>query len=83
MKTLEGKLEAKGFRFAIVVSKFNQHITARLLEGAKSTLIKAGALGENITVAHAPGAFEIPLLAKKLAQTKKFDAIIRKQIMRS
>lgn len=63
-------------RFAIVVGQFNAHITSRLLEGAQATLFKAGAARENITIAHAPGAFEIPLVAKKLAQTKNFDAII-------
>ncbi|OGQ04663.1 MAG: 6,7-dimethyl-8-ribityllumazine synthase [Deltaproteobacteria bacterium RIFCSPLOWO2_01_44_7] len=76
MKTLEGHLEAKGLRFAIVVGKFNQHISSHLLEGAKSTLLKAGVAEDDITVVFAPGSFEIPLLAKQLALTKKVDAVI-------
>lgn len=76
MNLLEGKLEAKGLKFAIVVSRFNQHITAKLLEGAKQTLLKAQVADEDITVVFAPGAFEIPLVIKKLAETKQFDAMV-------
>lgn len=76
MKILEGKLDATGLRFGIVVSRFNQHITSPLLEGALQTLLKAGAEQQNITVAHVPGAFEIPLACKKLALAQKVDAIL-------
>ncbi|MDO8526078.1 MAG: 6,7-dimethyl-8-ribityllumazine synthase [Deltaproteobacteria bacterium] len=76
MKTLEGKLDATGLRFAVVVSQFNRHITGKLLEGACVVLMKAGAREEDITVVKVPGAFEIPLAAKKLALSKKCDAIL-------
>ena len=76
MDSFEGKLDASGLRFGVVISRFNEHITSRLLEGATQTLLKAGALQKDIIVVHVPGAFEIPLAAKKLAQTKKVDAII-------
>lgn len=76
MQILTAKLEGKGQHFAIVVSRFNEHITSRLLEGAQTTLLKAGVCDSDITVAFVPGAFEIPLACKKLALTKKYDAII-------
>jgi 6,7-dimethyl-8-ribityllumazine synthase len=72
----EGKLNAKGFRFAIVVSRFNSFITERLLEGAIDALKRHGADEKQIEVYKVPGAFEIPLVAKLLAKKKETDAII-------
>ena len=72
----EGKLNAKGFRFAIVVSRFNSFITERLLEGALDALKRHGADEKQIEVYKVPGAFEIPLVAKLLAKKKETDAII-------
>lgn len=75
-KTLEGKLTAKGLRFGIVLSRFNDFISERLLEGAMDALRRSGGEEENWCVARVPGAFEIPLAAKKLAKTGRYDAII-------
>jgi 6,7-dimethyl-8-ribityllumazine synthase len=75
-KILEGRLSAEGFRFGIVVSRFNDFITQRLLEGALDALYRNGADERDITIAKTPGAFEIPLIAKKMAQSGRFDAII-------
>ncbi|HWP45820.1 MAG TPA: 6,7-dimethyl-8-ribityllumazine synthase [Candidatus Limnocylindrales bacterium] len=75
-KILEGKLSAEGFRFGIVVSRFNDFITQRLLEGALDALYRNGADEQDITIAKTPGAFEIPLIAKKMAQSGRFDAVI-------
>ena len=72
----EGKLNAKGFRFAIVVSRFNSFITERLLEGALDALKRHGADEKQIEIYKVPGAFEIPLVAKLLAKKKEIDAII-------
>ncbi len=72
----EGKLVGKDLKIAIVVSRFNDFITTRLLEGAKDTLIRHEVEDTNIDVAYVPGAFEIPLVAKKLAQKGEFDAVI-------
>jgi 6,7-dimethyl-8-ribityllumazine synthase len=72
----EGKLNAKGFRFAIVVSRFNSFITERLLEGALDALKRHGAEEKQIAIYKVPGAFEIPLVAKLLAKKKEIDAII-------
>ncbi|OGP90839.1 MAG: 6,7-dimethyl-8-ribityllumazine synthase [Deltaproteobacteria bacterium RBG_16_47_11] len=76
VKTLEGKLLAKGLKFGIVVSRFNSFISDRLLEGAMDALRRSGAEEENCLVVRVPGAFEIPLAAKKMVQTGRFDAII-------
>lgn len=76
MKILEGKLLAKGMRVAIVVARFNEFITTKLLGGAEDTLLRHGCEDTNITVVWVPGAFEIPFAAKKLAESKKYDAII-------
>jgi 6,7-dimethyl-8-ribityllumazine synthase len=73
---IEGVLQASGKRFAIVASRFNELITRKLLEGAVDCLIRHGAQQENIAVVWVPGAFEIPLAAKKIAQTQRFDAVI-------
>ncbi|QNZ22256.1 6,7-dimethyl-8-ribityllumazine synthase [Staphylococcus aureus] len=72
----EGKLIGKDLKVAIVVSRFNDFITRRLLEGAKDTLIRHDVNEDNIDVAFVPGAFEIPLVAKKLASSGNYDAII-------
>jgi len=72
----EGKLEAKGFRFAIIVSRFNSFVSERLLEGALDALKRHGADDKMIDIFKAPGAFEIPLVAKRLAKRKDIDAII-------
>ena len=76
MKTFEGKLTGRDLHFAIVVARFNEFITSKLLSGALDTLKRHETPEENISVVWVPGAFEIPLVAKKLASTVKFDAII-------
>jgi len=73
---ISGDLGAAGFRFGIVVSRFNSFITERLLAGAVDALERAGAGSKDIDVAHVPGAFELPLAAKKMAATGKYDALI-------
>jgi 6,7-dimethyl-8-ribityllumazine synthase len=74
--TREGKLDAAGLRFAIVVSRFNAFITERLLAGAQDALHRLGADPKNIAIVRVPGSFEIPAAARMLAQTRKHDAII-------
>ena len=74
--TLEGKLNAQGLRFAIVVSRFNEFITGGLLSGALDSLIRHGADDSNITVAWVPGTFEIPIVAQKFAASGRFDAVV-------
>ena len=76
MKIIEGKLQARDLRFGIVISRFNDFITSRLLDGAVDGLIRHGAAEKDIEVVKVPGAFEIPLVAKKMAAAGKFDAII-------
>ncbi len=73
---LEGKLDGRGKRFALVVSRFNSFITERLLDGALHALRQCGTNESDITIAHVPGAFEIPSAARQLAETGKYDAII-------
>jgi len=75
-KIIEGQLSAKGKKFAIVVSRFNELICKKLLEGALDCLKRHGGEMENVTVAWVPGSFEIPVAAKKLAGSKAFDAVI-------
>ncbi|MCX8022378.1 MAG: 6,7-dimethyl-8-ribityllumazine synthase [Syntrophorhabdaceae bacterium] len=72
----EGKLNAKGFKFAIVASRFNSFISDRLLEGAMDALLRHGAEEKDIEIYKVPGAFEIPLTAKLLAKKKTIDAVI-------
>ncbi|HEY9500630.1 MAG TPA: 6,7-dimethyl-8-ribityllumazine synthase [Pyrinomonadaceae bacterium] len=72
----EGRLNAEGFRFAIVASRWNEFISGRLVEGALDALTKLGAGSEQVTVYRVPGAFEIPVFAMRLAESKNFDAII-------
>ncbi|NLC58879.1 MAG: 6,7-dimethyl-8-ribityllumazine synthase [Armatimonadetes bacterium] len=74
--TLEGQLTAQGLRVAIVVSRFNEFITGKLLAGALDSLIRHGAQDGDITVAWVPGTFEIPIVAQKLAGSKRFDAVV-------
>ncbi len=75
-RVIEGKLITSNFRFGIVVSRFNGFITSQLLSGAIDTLVRHGASEDNITVAHVPGSFEIPLVAQRLANSGTVDAII-------
>lgn len=75
-KFIEGNLTAQGMRFGIVVGRFNSFIVERLLEGALDALVRHGADDSAITVARVPGAFEIPLVAKKMAESRAYDAII-------
>ena len=76
VKVREGKLSAAGTRFGIVVSRFNAFITERLLLSALDGLVRCGAKHKDIELVRTPGAFEIPLAARTLAETKKYDAII-------
>lgn len=75
-KPIEGMLVGKGLKFGLVVSRFNDFITKKLVEGAEDALIRHGVKAEDIDIAWVPGSFEIPLAASKLAQTKRYDAII-------
>jgi len=75
-KTREGELNASGLRFGIVVSRFNEFITDRLLHSASDGLLRSGANEEDIEIVRVPGAFEIPSAARTLAETKKYDAVI-------
>ena len=76
MKEYSGQLVAKGFKFAIIVSRFNEFITGRLLEGAIDAIVRSDGKKEDIDVFRVPGSFEIPLAAKRAAMAKKYDAII-------
>ena len=76
MKIYEGELLAKGLKFAIVVSRFNDFITNKLLDGAVDALLRHGAVEQNVDIIKVPGAFEIPLAAKTVAEKKKHNAII-------
>lgn len=75
-RTLEGKLDGSGLRFAIIVSRFNSFIGERLVEGALDALHRHGTDPTAITTVRVPGAFEIPLVAKRLAATGEYDALI-------
>ncbi|ABC76060.1 6,7-dimethyl-8-ribityllumazine synthase [Syntrophus aciditrophicus] len=72
----EGRLIAKGMKFGIAVSRFNDFICSRLLDGALDALTRSGAEGKDIQVYRVPGAFELPLVAKKLAVSQRFEAVI-------
>lgn len=76
MKIIEGNYQAKGKKFAIVAARFNEFIVSKLVSGAEDTLVRHGVKDDDITLAWVPGAFEIPLAAKSLAQSGQFDAII-------
>jgi len=75
-KRFEGMLLGKGLKFGLVVPRFNDFISRRLLEGAQDALLRHGVNEEDMEIAWVPGSFEIPLVAKKLAQTKRYDAVI-------
>ena len=75
-KVYEGMLLGEGLKFGVVVSRFNEFVTKKLLDGAQDALLRHGVGERDIDVAWVPGSFEIPLVAKKLVQTKKYDAII-------
>lgn len=75
-KRYEGALLGEGLRFMLVVSRFNEFISARLVEGAEDALLRHGVKEEDIEIAWTPGAFEIPLIAKRMAQSGKYNAII-------
>ncbi len=75
-RTFEGHLDAKGLRIGIVISRFNEFISTKLLGGAMDALIRHGAEDERIEVAWVPGAFEIPLVAKRMANSGKYDCVI-------
>lgn len=76
MKIIEGELQAKGLKFGIIVSRFNDFITSRLFDGAIDALLRHGAKEDDIEVVRVPGSFEIPLIAKKLASKGIYNAII-------
>lgn len=75
-KSYEGTLLGEGLKFGVVISRFNEFITARLLEGTEDALLRHGVKEGDIEVAWTPGSFEIPLIAKKMAQSGKYAAII-------
>lgn len=76
MKEYTGQLLSKGFKFAIVVSRFNDFVTGKLLEGAVDAIDRCGGNREDIEVYRVPGSFEIPLVAKRVAEAERYDAII-------
>ena len=75
-KYIEGMLLGEGLKFGLVVSRFNEFITRKLVEGAQDALLRHGVNDKDIEIVWTPGSFEIPLVAQKLAQTKKYDAVI-------
>ncbi len=75
-KRYEGSLIGKGLKIGIVVARFNELVTNRLLEGANDGLLRHGVADQDIEVAWTPGCFEIPMIAKRLAESKKYDAIV-------
>jgi len=75
-KSYEGSLLGKGLKFGLIVSRFNEFFTGKLLEGAQDALLRHGVSEADIEVAWTPGSFEIPLVAQKMARSKKYDAII-------
>ncbi|WP_368490650.1 6,7-dimethyl-8-ribityllumazine synthase [Clostridium sp. BJN0013] len=76
MKVYEGKLNAEGLKFGIVVGRFNEFIVSKLLSGALDCLKRHGAEEDNIDITWVPGAFEIPMISKKMAFSQKYDAVI-------
>jgi 6,7-dimethyl-8-ribityllumazine synthase len=76
MRTLEGIYNGEGLKIAIVASRFNEFITNKLISGAEDCLLRHGVAAEDITLAWVPGAFEIPMIAKKIAKSGKYDAVI-------
>ncbi|MFC1523500.1 6,7-dimethyl-8-ribityllumazine synthase [Thermodesulfobacteriota bacterium] len=76
VKSIEGNLRADGRKFGIVLARFNSFVAERLLEGAVDTLVRSGATEDDIEVARVPGAYEIPLIAQKMAKSGRYDAVI-------
>lgn len=76
MKTYEGNLVAQGLKFGVVVARFNEFITGKLVSGALDALYRHGATEEDVEIVWVPGAFEIPLIAQKMAESKRYDAVI-------
>ncbi len=76
IRTIEGELNAKGLRFALIPGRFNEYVVDRLLAGAVDYLTRHGGNPENLTIVRVPGAFELPLVAKKAAQSGKYDGIV-------
>ncbi|MBQ2114093.1 MAG: 6,7-dimethyl-8-ribityllumazine synthase, partial [Selenomonadales bacterium] len=76
VQVLEGQLLAEGLKIGIIAARFNEFITSKLLGGAMDAIVRHGGKKEDVTVAWVPGAFEIPLVAQKMANSKKYDAII-------
>jgi 6,7-dimethyl-8-ribityllumazine synthase len=75
-KIFEGKISAEGFRFAVIVSRFNDFISSKLVEGAMDALKRHGVQEEQVSLVKVPGSFEIPMTAKKLAKSGNYDAVI-------
>ena len=75
-KIIEGKLDAKGLRFGLLVSRFNSFVSDRLVEGAIDALLRHGAEKDDINIVRVPGAFEIPPTAKQMAESGRYDAIV-------
>jgi len=76
MKTIEGDLQAKGLKFGVVISRFNEFITSKLLDGALDALLRHGAKEEDIDIFRVPGSFEIPMVARKLALKGTYNAVL-------
>jgi 6,7-dimethyl-8-ribityllumazine synthase len=76
MKEYKGELISKGYKYAIIVSRFNSFITEKLLDGAKDALLRSGAKENELDIYRVPGAFELPVVAKKIVLKKKYDAVI-------
>ncbi|USO16225.1 6,7-dimethyl-8-ribityllumazine synthase [Staphylococcus pseudintermedius] len=76
MMKFEGQLDGKGLKIGVVVSRFNDLITGRLLDGAQDALRRHQVAEDSVDVAYVPGAFELPIVAKKMAQTGKYDAVV-------
>jgi len=75
-RTIEGHLDAKGLKVALVVARWNELVTARLLDGALDALIRHGATASDLTVVKVPGSWEVPLVAGKLAASDAYDAVV-------
>lgn len=76
MKEINGSFEAKGMKIALIVSRFNSFLTEQLVKGAEDAFIRLGGDDKNLTLVKVPGAYELPLVAKKLATSKRFDAVV-------
>lgn len=76
MRTIEGRLSAEGLRFAIVASRFNDFIGERLVDGARDALARCGAASDAVDLVRVPGAFEVPLVARELARSGRYDALV-------